>query len=103
MGQKLERILDCEEKEVGFDDSDDENEEGRQAKGVKKQDKSLENESSLAQSIKENPSADKVKSNKPEDVIVKPKVANFIGESDNIGNHFDKNPEEGKPIKSFQP
>ena len=102
MGQKLEKILDCEEKEVGYDDSDDENEDPKGPKGVKKQEKSLENESnSMAQSIKENTSVDKVKASKNEDnTIVKPKIANFMGEEDKLINQ-DRNLEQGRPIKPF--
>ena len=100
MGQKLEKILDCEEKEVGYDDSD-EDDDAKGPKDLKKQEKSLGNESSLAQSMKESSMADKAKSNKMEEnAMVKPKISNFMTEEDKIILQG-QNPEEGRSIKPY--
>ena len=101
MGQKLEKILDCEEKEVGYDDSDEDNDDAKGSKGLKKQEKSLGNESSLAQSMKESTLVDKTKSKKlEENGMVKPKISNFMTEEDKMVLQG-QNPEEGRSNKPY--
>lgn len=102
MGQKFEKLLDCEEKEVGYDDSDEENDDTKETQAVRRKDKSIENESSLAQSLKKNSLIDKKKSSKfEENALVKPKISNFMGDDSDKTILQGRNPEEKRHIKPY--